>query len=330
MNLKNLTFSYKNPINKESSAFILKRPLTHFPVCNIPNYKLSGNTMAMVDYRLRDFPNNKTRGEFNFIKHVSAPFNIEASRANIESYQSSAKIKFEEFLSIDLDTNSNFGYECVPKKEQYSKMFNNTVGEFYINSWNRKDITFEYKSVYRSTPIGYFFIGKGFLGLFVRGEIIPLIMLVIDNEYIKDYQVSNLLDLPIDNSKFEFWINSDFDAVVGNGASYNWVSSALLSKLTNPDKIRVVVKKNMTEYYSKIKTPTFNSISEQLEWINSVKNDFINSYYKPTELLPVKEFITNIPVIEDSIIYSFRNKHLNKFIKQSNEPILYNNYTLIE
>ncbi len=330
MNLKNLTFKNRN-ISK-ASLFILKRPSSnYFPVCNIPFYTDNyAQEIDTCDSRLNKF-NNKTKDKFNFIKAVLTTdrYNTkEEFAANLPHIQRA----FDAYMVHNINSNNSFKYELSPRKDVFSKMFNNTLINVSISAYRQQNVCTEYKSLYYSIGNGYIFISKGFVCLFKNytKEVIPLIMLVIKDDYIDQYKVATLLDLPIDTSKFEFWINSNFDSVIENNRHYRWLSGAILSKLENPDKIKVVIKNNMSKYYSSTKIPTLKSISEQLEWVNSVKNDWINTTYKPAELLPVKEFVIDKVEITDSSPVLFRNKNLNKFIKESNSPTVYDKYTLIE
>lgn len=331
MNLKNLTFKDRR-ISTDNNVFILKRPSpAYFPVCNIPFYTDNyAQDIDVCDARLNKF-NNKTKDSFNFIKAVLAKdrYNTkEHFMANLPHIQRA----FDVYMSSDINSNISFTYEVSPRKDIFSKMFNNTLIKTYISAYRQQNVCTEYKSLYYNIGNGYIFVSKGFVCLLKNGtkEVIPLIMLVIKDDYIDQFKVATLLDLPIDTSKFEFWINDRFDDIIGNGRSYNWLSGAILSKLENPDKIKVVIKNNMSKYYSSTKIPTLKSISEQLEWVNSVKNDWINTTYKPVDLLPVKEFVIDKVEITDSSPVLFRSKNLNKFIKESNSPTVYDKYTLIE
>lgn len=337
MNLKNLTF--KTRTTSTASVFILKRPSSnYFPVCNIPFYTDNyAQEIDTCDSRLNKF-NNKTKDKFNFIKAVLTKdrYNTkEEFAANLPHIQRA----FDAYMVHNINSNNSFTYELSPRKDIFSKMFNNTSKMFNntlirtnISAYRQQNVCTEYKSLYYNVGFGYIFISKGFVCLSKNStkEVIPLIMLVIKDDYIDQYKVATLLDLPIDTSKFEFWINSNFDSVIGNDRCYKWLSGAILSKLENPDKIKVVIKNNMSKYYSSTKIPTLKSISEQLEWVNSVKNDWINTTYKPAELLPVKEFVIDKVEITDSSPVLFRSKNLNKFIKESNSPTVYDKYTLIE
>lgn len=330
MNLKNLTFKNRNI--STGSLFILKRPSpTYFPVCNIPFYTDNyAQDMDLCDARLNKF-NNKTKDSFNFIKAVLAKDRYDTKEefaANLPHIQRA----FDAYMVRNINSNNSFRYELSPRKDIFSKMFNNTLINVSISAYRQQNVCMEYKSLYYNISFGYIFVSKGFVCLFKNStkEVIPLIMLVIKDDYIDQFKVATLLDLPIDTSKFEFWINDRFDGIIGNGRCYKWLSGAILSKLENPDKIKVVIKNNMSKYYSSTKIPTLKSISEQLEWVNSVKNDWINTTYKPIELLPVKEFVIDEVEITDSPPIMFRNKNLNKFIKESNSPTVYDKYTLIE
>lgn len=197
----------------------------------------------------------------------------------------------------------------------YHHVFGSTGVDFNRGSYKyllHLDHHFSYKGMLNST---YLFVSKGFCGVYNSSskELIPLVMLMIKGDYIPYYRCANLLEMPIDNSKFEIWINDKIE----ESTCYNFIIKYVL-KAENcvNSTIPVLVKTNLDQHFGNIKVPEFSSITERIEWLGSTKNDFLNEFYSLKEKLPVKDFKVDAKPIE-TIQKKFKSRNLNKIISSA-------------
>ena len=180
------------------------------------------------------------------------------------------------------------------------------------------------------------FILRGALLFSNSNGVVPLISLMIQNDYIEEFRKATILpDSTIDYTKFEWWINVDFNTISSLRTVYNHAHTKVLKYFKNPDNIKVVVKSGLTEYYSNVRIPELKSISDRMEWLQSVKNGYLNSINKNEEL-PVKKFETKIPEIRTvTEKVKFKSMILNNLIKNNSntnsnpKTIKHNKYELI-
>lgn len=333
MNLRDLTIC--KPMSASATnhpLFRLKSTDTHVPVCALPYFDAGylGNYEAIdLYYTNKSVP---TRGSFDFVKCL---LKEDTRNDQLESTKRIAAANFANYLdTYDSRMYDASGFAFVnsfTKPIGYHAMFNNTTSKVYANSYEKVSIPLMYRALYISLgSVNYLFVSKGFGGVLGNdSKIRPLVMLMIDKTYIDYYKGANLLGLPIDMSKFEFWVNCDTDSI--SLVNHNKVTKYLFNVMTNPNKIKVVIKSGMSEFFSGVHLPELKTISEQRDWAESIKNGYINEAYKPEVLLPVKKFEIKMPeikTVEGQV--TFRSKYLNKFIKDSNTPTVYNNYNLID
>lgn len=155
---------------------------------------------------------------------------------------------------------------------------------------------------------------RGGCGIIRNNVFIPIIMLMINKSYVNSFKEATVLGFPMDKSQFEYWVNSETDTLLN---TYNLLTKAnkiwFSAIKSNPEEIKVVVKKNLTEYYLLAKIPKLQTISERLDWLNSVKNDYLNNINPTTEQLPVKEYQFETIFLED-VSMKFKSKNLNTFV----------------
>ena len=333
MNLRDLTIC--KPLSTSSVAsplFRLKSTDTHVPVCILPSF----NTNALGDYESIDlYYTNKsvpTRGSFDFIKCL---LRKDVHLDQLESAKRTAARNFANYLdtydSCMHDASAFVYTNNFTKTIAYHAMFNNITSKIFVNNYAKVSVPLSYRSLYTGIlGSSYLFVSKGFGGVLGNdSKIRPLVMLMIDKTYIDYYKGANLLGLPIDVSKFEFWVNCETDSITS--MNHTKVTKYLFNIMTNPNKIKVVIKSGISEFFSGVHLPELKTISEQRDWAESIKNGYLNQTYKPEVLLPVKKFEIKKPeikTVEGQV--TFRSKYLNKFIKDSNTPTVYNNYNLID
>lgn len=270
--------------------------------------------------------------KFDFVEYYSALTMTEIKKTETKEYNYSLKNCTEDQAKkwntkANSQVNSNFkayieSTDYLAKElsfvvynyslDYFSKAFNCSLEDTVANSSTRLPHADHYilgKSLNNSN---YLVISRGFCGLFNynTSEIIPLIMLMIKEDYIPYYRGANLLGMPIDNSKFEFWINDKIEEM----PDFSKVNTYILSAKTSINsKIPIVVKSGLTENFSKYKFPKLESITERIEWLTSTKNDFLNAFHSLKAPLPVKEFKSSEPTIITTTV-KFKSRKLNKVI----------------
>lgn len=262
----------------------------------------------------------KVAGSYNLLLHALGPLRGSREYPTITHYinKMNGFIKeFDKYMETSSVSTSNISISTTYLWDTIEKHFNNKLD-------------------YNSSSIRRFCVGRHIknnmligvsTGLLVfqknwSSPVIPLIALVIKNEYIREYKFNNLLGGPINTSMFEFWVNEEIENILDGSPI-----TGLSKMLENKDNIEVVVKRGMTDYQSTIKTPQFESIGQRFEWLTSVKNSFMNEHYMLDSPLEVKEFPLITPKIETVTGVKFRSRTLNTFVKGNKQK--HNKYTLI-
>jgi len=271
--------------------------------------------------------------KFDFVEYFSALLITDMKREEIREYPyyslkncTKVQIKkwnnkanevinsnFENYVGSTDHITNEIAFMCSGYSLSYfSDIFNCSLVDTIVGSNYRLPHVDHYVLGKALNGGNYLVVSRGFCGLFNynTNEIIPIIMLMIKADYISYYRGANLLGMPIDNSKFEFWINDKIEEM----PDFNKINTYILNAKTSINsKIPIVIKSGLTENFSKYKFPKIESISERVEWLTSTKNDFLNTFHKLENPLPVKEFKSSKPPVATTNV-RFKSRKLNKII----------------
>lgn len=277
--------------------------------------------------------------KYDFIEHCLASLFLSRGR-RISSY-SSGNGQSQQTSILDMETQKLVFQDRIENYYNDTELFStycnervayttHRLGNMFFNNYNDDCVNLmdlvaiRYSFLYNSIA-GYYNlqVGRGYVGILDTRtkKSTPLIVLVVKTEYIPYYRIANLLGMPIDYSMFELWVSDEIESLdhyYGN-ALMDFVGANIFNKLSKESSnIIIKLKSGMISYFDSIPTPKFNSISDRSEWLSSLKNEFINNTYNPSEKLPVKEFTIEPLTIKDSD-KRLRSTRINKAIKLSQE-----------
>lgn len=312
MNLRFLTAgaSYLSQNGYSDFAKIGKLSNSFTPVCLLPKIKVTYNTNDQLDYLRRNtleiHPSKKDKS-ITF-SYVSSKLEYNLSRKSLQDNFNKAVIEYDRYMVSDIETKIDLSY--IPNM-QMSYLMN-----FFINTPDQRSFNRNYvRYTFESTRL---IIGKGSLYVVKNNVMIPLVVLMVKDSYIHDFKIANTLDLDIDTTQLEFWINNDIEYMFSNSPNIRSLISRFMGVLRNDD-IKVYVKSNLTALSSGIFVPKLSTISDRLDWLKTVKNSYINDVTN-TQELPVKEYHVDMPIIE-TVNTKFKSRNLNNFIKGNNKDV---------
>jgi len=303
MNLRNITLGSEFE-TRDSDYIIPTLSRQYTPVCTLKRLNYTYYRETHIDkYHITK---NKD------IKDSTVKINSSIINDNI-LYCKSKREVFDKILYFLTDYEeymlSSERYEVPSRYLNY--LHQNRIINLFINDNNISRNSYSIVSNISNK----FIINKGTILLIKNNKVIPIFMLMIKNQYIHDFKVANTLDLDIDNSQFEFWINKDLEKLLEE-KEYR-----LFTKLINSIKdndIKCIVKSGITELSNQIFLPKLSTISDRIEWLDSVKKEYLN--YSIGTDYPVKEYDIIVPKIEDCDM-KFKSRNLNNLIKGNNKSI---------
>ncbi len=352
INLNNFTIISKERTNDSSNLVMPMKPsiLGYSPVFRINSFELGVDEAVRSGYSIRDYiheyeyiPATYDSEKYNFVQHALALYFLTNSgptrfihdgvrsyrstmRTNIETRAANSKAlfetKFNEYCSSPIIynrfVNSHVGYNT----QAMANAFFNNYSYFDENALNYSHIKNPFMGA-NLDSYNHMQVGKGYVGLYnsLSKKSIPLVILMVKEEYVLYYRVANLLEMPIDLSMFEIWVNDELESnnIDNTGIILDFCKTNIFNKWSKESSnIPIKLKSGMTTYFDSIIQPKFKAISERSEWLSSLKNEFINTTYNPIEKLEVKEFEVDKPSITDSA-KNLSSIRIKKAIKLSQE-----------
>lgn len=132
-----------------------------------------------------------------------------------------------------------------------------------------------------------FLISQGFLGInFDQNSFIPLVSLMIKKDYVEEFMFNSLLEKPIDNSKFQWWFNSD----VILSKEYKTTFSNF-TKLIKKTPYEIVGISNFNDIIKNFKTPVLRTPSEIINF-NKILTENANKFILNLE----NEVVESLPL----------------------------------
>lgn len=155
----------------------------------------------------------------------------------------------------------------------------------------------------------------------IKERAYPLLSLMVQDDYVDDFKVRSILNLPLDYSKFRYWIDSSiFNLRQEDPNSYK----AFIKLLNTIDKtIKIEFKDNLSINFINFSLPELNTISDRKLWLNSIKNGFVNK--KHNKSLPFNKMKVIKKVIQNPDALKLSGKSYKRILEKQLE----NQYELI-
>ena len=120
----------------------------------------------------------------------------------------------------------------------------------------------------------YFFLGEVLLSSFYC--LIPLVCLVVKDEFEGEYATQLLFDESVDMNNLELWINTDFIKYQYKDL-YSFYRKIMYPEIKK-SKVKVIFKKDiLVEFNQVIRRPSFNNIIEVKETLKEQSSQFMNA-----------------------------------------------------
>lgn len=309
MNIRQILYNRASSQYPTESCFIIRKPEGYTPVSNIHKIVLNGgyDFTNIINNRRHVLKKDKCIGSTNnntsilenirFLPLLSLSRFIQdpGEKVSINDIYRDYVANLKEYVNCPNDRYINANNTTSIRKNQISDVINYRDDRSYLRYGFGVALNCGNIGVFkefRESICKFTIIDSSSVYIVTTNRddntvisVVPIGMLVIKDEYVEDFKTRSFLDMDMDYSQFEYWVNADIDQA--DEYTIN-ILKTVLYKVENPDNnIKFILKKNLGEINS-MPIPSFTTITDRINWLSSIKNEYLNEY--ADTMLPVKDF----------------------------------------
>lgn len=307
----NPTLSKYDIVNLEGrQEMTINNTLEYVPVCMLNKFTI--NTPGYGSFQPTNFENSNLKRSRNYNGAKRTELSNKFNQTYIFNREDSSLLK------------SIYGYDLLSTQaDNYHDIHNDLMSAYYHHSEDLLDINscayiarhsttnhlyslkcyFDgtYKSniiqnyTYRSTINKTVLLSNGFIAKDYNNVSANILcVLMIEKDYIEEFYLKQLINDPIDNSKFKWWINSD-----NVNLDPSWKTFlAHFIKIAKSTPFEIESKQNLNSLIKSFITPTFNNIREVSSFNRDLTTNILHFLYKNQENVPQMPLkLNNEPII---------------------------------
>lgn len=288
---------------------------------------ITGNTVRDIQTLLTDEPkniseiNNFVLDNYCILNFIGLASDLPSKSLDISAINSLEQIqsKIEDYLNapndreIKIDIFYNYRFKFI---------LDNFTGSFRLplySTWYR--IPTIYFSCQVEKLSGTNIIIENGNIYYCGKTTYPLVSLMVEDDYVDEFKIRTILNLPLDYSKFRYWIDSSIFGLRETAPADCRRILKLLGSIDN--KIKIEFKDNLSVSFVDFPLPQFNTILDRKLWLNSIKNGYINNKYGKN--LPFNKMQVIKKTVEDPDPKLLSHKSYKRFLNKQLE----NKYELI-